>query len=90
MTFEETWVSEHDEDRLVVLTNPRHQDVHRYEFQKRGEAWVPSGVVTGHALEYARDHVDQPVLNRRLGDGQLQLSDFSESVADRAEVIAVA
>ncbi|SNZ12370.1 hypothetical protein SAMN06269185_1662 [Natronoarchaeum philippinense] len=89
MTFEETWIAGSDEDRLIVKTNPRHQDVHLYEFHRRGEAWVPSGVVTGHVIEYARNNVEEPVLNRRLGDGQLQLSDFLESVESRSEVIAV-
>jgi hypothetical protein len=90
LTFEETWVEVESEDRLIVKTNPRHQSVHRYEFHRKGDAWVPDGVVTGHALEYARNHVDEPVLDRRLADGQLQLSDFSETVADRSAVHAVA
>ncbi|WP_436930569.1 hypothetical protein [Halosimplex halobium] len=90
MTFERTWIEEVDEDRMIVKTEPHHQAVREYWFDRRGEAWAPSGHVTGHVIEYLRMNVDEPVLNRRLGDGQLQLHDFSVEVADRAEVIAVA
>lgn len=88
--FERTWVEAVGEDRMIVKTEPHHQAVHEYWFDKRGDAWVPTGHVTGHVIEYARANVDEPVLDRRLGSGQLQLSDFSESVEDRAEMIAVA
>lgn len=78
-------------DILIVKTAPRHSRVREYRFGWHDGAWAPRpGPPTGHAVEYARKQVDGAVLDRRLAEGQTRLSDFTESVDDRAKVHVVA
>jgi len=90
MTFERTGIRREGEEWAVIHTSPRHMADREYWMARHGDVWVPRGHISGHALEYARMELDEPVLNRRLGDGQLTLDDFGESVESRSEMIAVA
>lgn len=89
MKFERTWIEEPDVEWVIVKTDPQHSDRRDYWFRRWNGVLVLSGYCTGHALEYLKKNVDIPVVERKLDENQLRLTDFSNEVDDRTATCAV-
>ena len=82
MTYERTRV-EVDGEEAVVETYPRQFDnvPFEYAFRRGGDAWVlkqPRHQYTDHALDYAREELDERVVEVCLPIAQTTLGEYTE------------
>ena len=82
MTYERTRVEVNGEE-AVVETYPRQFDdvPFEYAFRRGGDAWVlkqPQHQYTNHVLNYAREELDERVVEVCLPIAQTTLSEYTE------------